>query len=222
MTVLKRSLAMFGCALMLCISAYDPATASNEQVRYRVVPGKSEIRILVFRAGSLSRMGHNHVISTTDVSGSAFQGSQDEERSFDLRIPVSSLTVDDPATRSEEGQAFAGSISAKDAEATRNNMLGPRLLDEEEYDDIRIVSSRISGSRPDLTIHALITIKGEEHALDLPALVHPAEDGLVVSGTTEISHDELGLSPFSAVFGALRVADEMIVRYRVVLRRDRT
>jgi YceI-like domain len=222
MTGLRQGLTNICCALVLCISAGDLANASDGQVQYRVVPGKSEIRILVFRAGSLSRLGHNHVISTTNVSGSASQGNPDEERRIDLRIPVSSLIVDDPAARGEEGQAFAGEVSAKDAEATRDNMLGAKLLDEEQYDDIRIVSSRISGSRPDLTVHALITIKGEEHTLELPALVHQAGDGLVVSGTTKISHDELGLSPFSAAFGALRVADDMIVRYRIVFSTDGT
>jgi hypothetical protein len=41
---------------------------------------------------------------------------------------------------------------------------------------------------------------------------------LIVSGELPIKQSDLGLTPFSAMLGALQVQDEMRVRFRIVAR----
>jgi polyisoprenoid-binding protein YceI len=186
---------------------------------YLIVPGDSELRVLVFRAGSLAGLGHNHVISSRALSGTVKSGDTVAERAIDIRLPVDSLTVDDPAIRAEEGQSFSSKTSEKDAQGTRRNIMGRKLLQAEQFDEIRVFSKRISGDLPDVVIEAEITLKGAAHSVELPAIVETYDDRLVATGTTSIAHSELGLEPFTAAFGTMRVAQEMIFKYRIVARK---
>jgi polyisoprenoid-binding protein YceI len=212
-----RRAGAFACVMGLLIAGGGANRAAGETV-YEIVPGESELRILVFRAGSLARLGHNHVVSTGDMAGTAVLGASPAVSSLEMTLPVRSFVVDDPAALEEEGSAFSGGRSEGDVEGTRRNMLGPDLLHAEEYDEVRIVSEGISGEFPQVTIQASIDIRGARHAVALPAFVALRDGGLVASGLAEIAHSDLGLSPFEAAFGTLRVAEDMILRYRIVAR----
>jgi polyisoprenoid-binding protein YceI len=207
------------CALSLLVVVFGRPLAADE-TRYRVVPEESTLEILVFRAGALAKLGHNHVI-TSHVAGSVVVGDSPGGSSIELSLPVGSLTVDDPEARAGAGSAFGSEISEKDREATRRNMLGRKLLDAERYPCVRIVSQQISGDFPDMRIRAEIGIKGESHEVELPASAELRGDRLVAAGRTDIAHSELGLDPFSAGFGTLRVAGKMSFRYRIVATRER-
>ena len=192
---------------------------SGAAAEYVIVPDDSELRVLVFRAGTLAGFGHNHVISTRALSGSVETGDAPAERRIDIRLPVDRLMVDDPAVRAEEGQAFSSETSKKDAQGTRRNMMGRKLLQAEQFDEIRVFSDRISGELPDIVIDAEVTLKGKTHRIQLPALVQMYENMLVATGTKSITHAELGLEPFTAAFGTMRVGEEMLFKYRVVAAR---
>ena len=204
------------CCALLLLFVYGSAPAEEN---YEIIAGDSDLRIQVFRSGSLARLGHNHVISTSALSGTVVAGDAGTDRSIDIRIPVASLRVDEPAIRAEEGQAFSAEMSEKDIAGTRENMLGGKLLQADEFDEIRVFSDRISGDLPQLTIEAEITIRGSTHVVELPVIVETYVDMLVASGRSEISHAELGLSPFSAGFGTLRVGEEMVFKYRITARK---
>ena len=45
-----------------------------------------------------------------------------------------------------------------------------------------------------------------------------SDDELTVSGEFDLTHSQLGLTPYSVALGALRVAERMHVRYRLVAR----
>lgn len=192
------------------------ALAVGDTTTYRVVAGESELRVLVFRAGALGRFGHNHIITSHGLTGTVLVGESPADSSIDLTLPVDSLEVDDPEARAEAGSVFEGAVDEEDIQGTRKNMMSDKVLHADEYNEIRVVSSAISGEFPDMTIHAQITVKGEEHEVELPVNASMYNDRIVATGRTDISHSELGLSPFSAALGTLRVADEMTFRYRIV------
>ena len=183
---------------------------------WKILEGESEIRVLAFRTGTLARLGHNHVVTTSDVSGTIVLGDTAAASRFEFSIPVESFVVDDPEARAEEGEVFAGSMSADQREDTRRNMLGAELLDAAAHPGIRVASRRIAGEFPEVVIVAAITVKGVEREVELPAFVTLQDGRLTASGTAELSHEALGLSPFSAAFGAVRVADLLRFRYRLV------
>lgn len=213
-----RALRVTCCILILpfCRHAY----AAEDAIAYRVVAGESELRVLVFRAGALGRLGHNHIITSRGVTGTVLVGDSPADSSIDLTLPVDSLEVDDPEARAEAGSVFQGTVDERDIQGTRKNMMSDKLLHADKYNEIRIVSNGISGQFSDMTVHAQITIKGEQHEVELPVSTTMYGDRIVATGRTDISHSELGLSPFKAAFGALSVAQEMTFRYQIVAVRE--
>jgi hypothetical protein len=202
--------------LVLCILqllVYADGIAAEQ---YRVLSGDSELRILVFRAGSLATLAHNHVISSNALAGTVLLTDTPSDGAFDLHLPVDSLVIDDPDVRAEEGSAFSAAVSEKDRAGTRRNMMGVKLLQGDRFADVRVTSQRISGDYPDVVIEAEVTIRGERHLLDLPVIVERYDDRVIATGSKEISHSDLGLTPFTAAFGTMRVGDPMTLKYRIV------
>jgi polyisoprenoid-binding protein YceI len=167
----------------------------------------------------LGGLGHNHVVSSTAIEGSVEVGDPLSASSVSLDIPLAGLTVDDPALRQAEGERFEGEPSADDIEGTRQNMLGPRLLDASSNDTISLRSTGISGDFPDLDIRVDLDIGGKTQSLVFPATVTADGNTLTINGEREVTHRELGLRPFSAALGTLRVRKELTVKYSIVARR---
>ena len=188
---------------------------------YRVVPAECDIRVLVFRAGALGGLGHNHVVTAGDVSGRVHVGESPADSSFELTVPVQSLVVDAPEARSAAGAAFEGEPDADDRAATRANMLGPKLLDGENYAEVHVRSTGISGSFDDMQVSAEFEIRGERHTVELPVAARISGYRLVATGSTKLRHAELGLEPFTAGFGTVRVADELTFRYSTVAEEEK-
>lgn len=212
------------CALILaalCTAAGAAAAGPDETAGdYRILGDESELRILVFSAGALGALGHNHVISSHALDGNVHVGPSPADSRFELSLPVASLVVDEPEARAAAGPAFEGEVGEEDRQGTRGNMLGDKLLDAARYPEVRILSASISGEFPRMTVHAQVEIKGSSHEVLLPASVAFYGDRLVAIGRAKVAHAELGLKPFSAALGTLRVADEIAFRYRIVARKE--
>jgi CO/xanthine dehydrogenase Mo-binding subunit len=209
--------------LLLWILQLLACTDGIAAEQYRVLSGDSELRVLVFRAGALATLGHNHVISSNALAGTVLLADTPADGAFDLHLPVDSLVVDDPDVRAEEGSAFSVAVSEKDRAGTRRNMMGAKLLQGDRFADIRVTSQRISGSYPDVLIEAEVTIRGKKYIVELPVIVERYDDRVVVTGSKDISHSDLGLTPFTAAFGTMRVGDPMTFKYRIAaVRGDRS
>lgn len=202
--------------IFLVLSWASGSAAAAEPGAYRVLPDESEIDILVFRAGALGRLGHNHVVTANNVIGSVSVGDTATASTFELMLQVADLVVDDPEARAEAGPAFASDVSADDRAGTRRNMLGEELLEAARYPGIRVRSSGIAGDFDAMTVTAEIEIRGERHTVELPVTAVFYGDRLVATGRATLEHADIGLSPFTAAFGTLRVADETTFRYRIV------
>ena len=204
---------------MLCLS--PGVSAAGPAAEYRVVSGESELRVLIFSAGALGALGHNHVISSRELEGRVRVGESASDSGFELSLSVESLVVDPPEARAAAGPGFEGEVEEADRQGTRENMLGDGLLEAARYPEVRIVSEAISGEFARMTVQARIQIKDSAHTVELPVSAAFHDDRLIAIGRTEISHAELGLKPFSAGFGTLRVAEDMILRYRIVAEKNR-
>jgi polyisoprenoid-binding protein YceI len=180
-------------AALAIVAAGDAAAAT----RYRVEGDASELRILAYRAGPLAGLGHNHVVVTRALSGSVLLDETAGASSVRLEFPVTSLEVDDPDLRAAEGPAFEGSIPLDDITATRRNMLGPELLDADSYPVIRIESTVVEGTLPNLNVRVCVTIRGGEYPLEVPVSVNTFDGGLVAVGRLRLAHSAIGLEPFS-------------------------
>jgi polyisoprenoid-binding protein YceI len=195
----------------LAIQAQEPDT--NKE--FRVDSDASWLRVLAYPDGPLRRFGHHHVISHHGISGTVDVASNPLESTITLELAVRDLQVDDPALRALEGEDFEGEVPQKDIDGTRANMLGENLLHGDQFPTIQIQSTAIEGSMPDVNIVATFSVKGMEQTLRIPASIELTDDSFVASGQLEIMHGELGLSPFTAMGGALSVRDLLVLKYKI-------
>lgn len=204
-------LALLAVSAPLAGQAQEPATAGV----YRVDADASWIRVLAWPDGPLKRFGHHHVISHHGISGTINVAENPLDTTFSLEINVNDLVVDDPELRALEGEEFEGEVPPKDIEGTRGNMLGEDLLDGDQFEVIQLRSSSIEGSLPDVNIDVSVTVKGVESTVTFPATVELTDNTVVARGEIELLHGAFGLSPFTAMGGALSVRDLLVFKYEI-------
>ena len=124
------------------------AVAQGAERAFAIDPAASDIHWLVFKAGALARLGHNHVISIPSLKGSVAVNAQDPSAShFEIVIPVAELAIDDAKLRSALGEDFASVPTANDIEGTRHNMLTDRVLNGDHFPSIRVRGTGPFGDR---------------------------------------------------------------------------
>jgi hypothetical protein len=194
-----------------------PLTIPAGARRFVVQPEESEVLILVYREGRLARLGHNHVVSSTQLDGAVYLAPAVLNSAVELRMPVGTLEVDLPANRARAGDEFPGELDAEAVAGTRGNMLGPAQLDSAQWPELLLVSRGITGAEPDLELQLELALKNQVTALTVP--VRLQRDGnarLVAEGEFSVLQSQLGLEPFSALLGALRVRDQLDIRFKIV------
>ena len=224
-----------GCALRLQTAAPTPAAAllqtpaPHEGTPYDIVPQASLLTILVYRGGALASAGHNHLIASHELSGTIYLAAEPLRSSFEVHIPVATLTVDEAALRAQQSAAdFPPDVSEGAKEGTRRNMLGPALLDAEHNPEIVLRAIRLERAPPASGIAAApadtvlaqlqSTVRGQMRMFTVPARYQRSAGELTVSGELSLRQSDLGLTPFSAMLGSLQVQDEMHVSFRIVAR----
>lgn len=194
-----------------------PTPAVVQGRRFDLVAADSLLTIRAYRAGTLARMGHNHLIASHDLSGSVSVPEDLTAASFELHVPVAKLTVDEEGLRKAENSPdFAAPVPDTAREGTRHNMLGPSQLDGEHYPEIVLKSERIEVAAPnELLAHIQVTVKDRTTSVTVPVHYEIQGDVLTVSGELALKQSDLGLAPLSIMMGALQVQDEIKIRFGV-------
>lgn len=193
-----------------------PTGAPADAEEYLLVPGESEIRILAYRDGPLAALGHNHVISTTAITGKLWLATPVSRSVVDLSFPVTSLEVDIPAQREEEGEDFPGVLDESAIDGTRSNMLGEKVLQADRFPRLQIRSREIRGELPDLRLLVDVSVRGQTTPVEIPVTVTQSGGRVSATGSFSVKQSELGLEPFSVGLGALIVRDQLDLKYRLV------
>jgi hypothetical protein len=194
--------------------------------RFEVIPAGSRLTVLVYRAGALAMLGHDHVVSCRCLSGMVYLPRDPLRAGFDLRVSVEGFTVDDPKSRAAEHSAdFPPDVPQGAQMATRHNMLSAALLNGAKYPDITLRSEGLrpssDGKSGDVVAQVLVQVAGQRRSIAVPMHYDMRSDEVAVSGTFPLKLTDLGLVPFSAAGGALKVRDAMTVRLSLVARRAR-
>ena len=193
---------------------------------FEVIPAQSRLLVLVYRAGPLAALGHNHIIACRCLTGTVYLPRDLRHASFDLHVAVEQFTVDDPALRAAEHSTdFPPDVPPSARQGTRHNMLGAALLNSAKYPDITLRAEGLRASpegRPDERIvDVWVFVHGQVRSVSVPVQYHLQADEVVVTSEFPLRQTDLGLTPFSALGGALRVRDGMKVRLELVARRRR-
>jgi polyisoprenoid-binding protein YceI len=189
---------------------YREALAQGKPV-FRVDPAESLVVIEVRRAGSLARLGHDHVVASHEVVGYV---APDEGRA-DLVVPLERLAVDEAALRAEAG--FDTQPTEPDIEGTRANML-EKVLEAEKFPFALVRVNGVNAGQGDVTLGVAITLHGSTRTLQAPARIDADAGEMSVTGRLSFDQTDFGITPYSLLGGAIAVTNRVDLRFRIVAR----
>ncbi|MGB1109743.1 MAG: YceI family protein [Gammaproteobacteria bacterium] len=190
---------------------------SGEGVRnFTIDDEASEVVMRVYRAGRLSKFGHNHVIQAKGLRGRAAVTSDLEDSAFELQTPLAQWEIDDPDLRARSGKDFETKPSKEDIQGTRSNMMGEKGLEADKF-PVLSMSGNFEQGDDGQVLNASIRLHGVDHELTIPASLVISGNEMRVIGNFHINQSDFGIKPLSLLFGALRVRDEVEVRFSLVL-----
>ena len=180
---------------------------SRGQPVYRVDPSASLLVIEVYRAGSLARLGHDHVVASHDIHGLVAP----EAGRSDLYIALDALVVDEPVLRAEA--KFDSQPSEDDIAGTRHNMLN--ALQVEQYPFALISVTEANARSGPVSLKVGITLHGATRQVEIPARIDRSTDSIVVSGAVALDQTDFGIKPLSILGGAVQVRDRVDLRFTI-------
>jgi YceI-like domain len=203
---------------------YQRAYAQGQPI-YRVDPTASIVVVEVRRAGSLARLGHDHVVASHDVHGYVAPIM----RRADLYLRLDRLVVDEPALRKEAG--FDTNPSPDAIAGTRRNML-ERTLEVERYPfasiGVRIAEASSADPRRDgdpaplrsqMDVDVAITLHGTARTFRIPLQRQIDEAMIAVTGQIALKQSDFGIAPLSILGGSIQVQDQLALRFHIEARR---
>ena len=183
---------------------------------FDIDPRRSIVTIRVYRSGPMAKLGHNHVITSAEESGFAWRGPTPADSGFELRVPVSTLVVDDAAARAAAGPDFEGAVPESARDGTKKNLLRAEVLDAAQFPDVTVRAGELGGTWQDPVAQADVTLKGVTRRVEVPLDLADAGGTLTARGTFRIRQTEFGMVPFSVAGGAIQVADEIVLGFEIV------
>jgi len=186
---------------------------------YTIDADRSQVTMLVRRGGALSKLGHNHVIRSDAETGRAWIAADGRSAGLEMHLPVQNFVVDDPAARATAGPDFSAAVPDDARAGTFKNMTGDHVLDAAQFPEVVVQYSGDVPSREAAPLRVVVTLKGQQHPLDVPMVVTVTDEQIAASGEMQVKQSDLGLQPFSILGGAIAVADEITVRFEVVATR---
>ncbi|TXD38931.1 YceI family protein [Lujinxingia vulgaris] len=155
----------------------------------------------------LSRMGHDHVVRAIPAQRRiAIDAETIASISFELTFPARELVVDADEDRPRVG--LPGTVSLKDRNATADNMLAKNQLDAARHPELRFACHGIT-TGPNAHMQASLTVRTTRFNFDFPLDLHVDPNHIRARGQVQLSHADLGLTPYRAPLGALQNRPEL-------------
>jgi len=204
-------------------SEYEAAKVRGESV-YEIDATRSLIRVFAYRAGSLSRMGHDHVIASRAIRGfilhTPIVDKQGAIVQADLYMPLFSMTVDEESLRADAG--FKTEVSERARAGTRSNMLAS--LDAAAYPHVMLHIDAALDNRElvdaEVPLQVTVTLHGITSTIEVFAVVSVDADNLQAEGLFSLCQSDFGVEPHSALGGALAVRDELVIAFQINATRE--
>ncbi|ADG88349.1 YceI family protein [Thermobispora bispora] len=174
--------------------------------RYVLSPETGRLFIHTTRSGPGAMAGHDLTIEATRWRGLAVADLEDPAKcSVNVEVEVDSLEV-------REGTGGLKQLTDSDRAEIKRNICD-KVLKSVRYPKIIFESRRFEGTPESFRCEGDLTITDVRRPVVLDCRV---VDGWV-QGTTTVKQSRWGIRPFSAFFGALRLDDDIQVRFDVGL-----
>lgn len=184
---------------------------------YKVDPAKSQLVVQVFKEGVASSLAHDHVVQATQISGTIeYDPASVTTSSIQVEAKSASLQADAPALRKQFG--LTSELGEDDRKQVEANMKGDDQLNVAKYPTISFKSTGITvGTTPgDVLVKGNLTLRGVTKAVSFPAKVKMDGANFVGEGKLKIKQNDFGYEPYSALMGAIRNQNEVVLNLKVV------
>jgi len=145
------------------------------------------------RGGAVAKAGHDLELHVTSW-----------EATLDLDAGTAELTADPTSLRVEKGTGGMMELGDED----RSNIV--KTIDDEVLEKRKIAfrSTSVTGANGRYTVDGELTLYGSTQPLSFDLTV----DGDAVSASATVTQTRWGMKPFTALFGTLKVLDDVEVR----------
>jgi polyisoprenoid-binding protein YceI len=159
---------------------------------------QSAITIHVGKSGLFSAFGHEHVV----------------------RAPISQGVVDENATKprvefsvaSRQLKVMDADVKPEEREEIQRDMLGPKVLDSEKYQEIRFRSTSIQRvADAKWKVAGELTLHGQTHPMEATA---SGSNGRY-KGAATFKQSEFGIKPVAVAGGSVKVKDELRIEFEI-------
>jgi polyisoprenoid-binding protein YceI len=174
---------------------------------YRLGPDDGTLSIHTGRTGAAAKAGHDLVIEVTAWQGTLHVGEDPAETSVELEADATSLHV-------REGSGGMQSLGDDDKANIRTTIHDDVLKGRA----IAFRSTAVTGADGKLTVQGELTLAGTTRPLAFDVAV---DDDGHLSGAAVVKQTDWGMKPYSTLFGALKVADEVRVEIDAALPQSR-
>jgi len=202
---------MIPVTFLLSLILFRPGLGAQQisSGRHCIEPGKGQFLILVGSSGLFSVFGHDHTIEAKEITGCAEIDSADLARSsVELTFPANKITVLDPKE------------SATDRAKVQEQM-NTDVLRIQQFPSIRFRSTgvrRAPGRENGFIVDGQLTIRDRTQPVSIPLEAAPVGGGSIrVRGEYSFRQTAFGITPVRVAGGAVRVKDEVKVRFELYL-----
>ena len=206
--MLSRSL-MARLWMGVCLISGSVTIVDAASVSYAVVESKSTVNVHVGKSGAFSFAGHKHevqapVTGTVIADAANLTGSNVELVFATARMRVLS-----------EGEPKG------DAPKVEEVMHGPKALDVLRFPEVRFKSKSVGGSASasgsyELSLIGELSLHGVTKEITVRVKVTIEGRALTAIGETTLRHDQFGMERVSAGGGAVKVANDIGVAFKIV------
>ncbi|MGZ4603652.1 MAG: YceI family protein [Kineosporiaceae bacterium] len=166
---------------------------------HRLGPDDATLAVRTKRTGAAAMAGHNLVIHVTAWEATLAVGEDPATTSIELAVDATSLRV-------HEGHGGAQALDDDD-KANIQKTIDDEILKRQ---DVTFRSTRVesAGNGGRLSVRGDLTIAGTTHPIEFDVRV---DDDGTLSASAVVTQTAWGMKPYSALFGALKVADDVEV-----------
>ena len=184
---------------------YAPRVANLQAGAYVLGPGDGTLSVRTKRTGAAAKAGHNLLFHVTSWEARLTVGADAAGTRLELDVDASSLRV-------IEGTGGMQALGDDD-KANIEQTIDKEVLKRQAI-TFRSTQVQPAADGSGLRVQGDLTLLGRSHPLAFDVAV---SDGGTLSAVAIVKQTDWGMKPYSALFGALKVVDEVEIEIDVHL-----
>lgn len=170
---------------------------------FHLGPDNARLTLCTAKAGIGARLAHDLVLEARDWVATVTLGDAPVDAQVEATIQAASLEV-------VESSGGVRPVTEDDKQEIHQTLTGPKGLRTAEHPTITFRSDSVWGEPPSLSITGQLAIVGVTQPVSLSVSVDESDDeegDVSVTAQATVVQSDHGITPYSAMFGAIRIAD---------------